>query len=236
MPGTGRGLESEVGGAQLCECESGLVGGTDRAERSVWTHRPPASPRLSASSPWASCCASRPTSPAARPPRSKEGKSRHPPSGPASQGRLGARALLCRRGEAAWARNRRQTGPLYRPCRRLGHGRPKYRAPRVWQWVRAAPCAAGPSARSELPIYAKRPGKPAWAQGRGWAARVLCIRKLRLPCGLPLWEARRGACVWGEAEPGDVGDMRRAGPGMRGEPARRAAAVGGGSPAVRKRA
>ena len=37
-------------------------------------------------------------------------------------------------------------------------------------------------------------------------------------------------------EPGDVGDMGRAGLGMRGEPARWAAAVGGGSPAVQRRA
>ena len=34
----------------------------------------------------------------------------------------------------------------------------------------------------------------------------------------------------GGAEPGDVGDMGRAGLGMRGEPARWAAAVGGGLP------
>ena len=39
-----------------------------------------------------------------RPPRSKAGKNRHPPFGPASQGCLGARALLCRRGETARAR------------------------------------------------------------------------------------------------------------------------------------
>ena len=38
------------------------------------------------------------------------------------------------------------------------------------------------------------------------------------------------------AEPGDVGGVRRAGLGMRGELARWAAAVGGGSPAVQKRA
>ena len=55
-------------------------------------------------SPWASCRASRPTSPAARPPRSKADKNRHPPFGPASQGCLGARALLCRRGETARVR------------------------------------------------------------------------------------------------------------------------------------
>lgn len=40
----------------------------------------------------------------------------------------------------------------------------------------------------------------------------------------------------GEAESGDVGDMGRAGLGMQGELARWAATVGGGSPAVRKRA
>ena len=40
----------------------------------------------------------------------------------------------------------------------------------------------------------------------------------------------------GGAESGDVGDMRRAGLGMQGELARWAAAVGGDSPAVQKRA
>ena len=40
----------------------------------------------------------------------------------------------------------------------------------------------------------------------------------------------------GGAEPGDVGDMGRAGLGMQGELARWAAAIGRGSPAVQKRA
>ena len=62
------------------------------------------------------------------------------------------------------------------------------------------------------------------------------MRRPRLSRGLPLWEVRRGACACGgEAESDDVGDMGRAGLGMRGEPARWAAAVGGGSPAVQKR-
>ena len=53
------------------------------------------------------------------------------------------------------------------------------------------------------------------------------MRRPRLSRGLPLWEARRGAFVCGGGESGDVGDMGRAGLGMRGEPARWAAAVGG---------
>ena len=61
------------------------------------------------------------------------------------------------------------------------------------------------------------------------------MRRPRLSRGLPLWEARRGARACGGGESGDVGDMGRAGLGMRGEPARWAAAVGGGSPAVQRR-
>ena len=112
------------------------------------------------------------------------------------------RGLFCAGGgEAARARNCGQTGPLYRPCRSLGHGRPRYRAPRVWQWVRAAPRAAGPSARAELLIYAKRLGKLARAQRWGWAAGPPYMRKPRLPCGLPLREARRGARACGGPNP-----------------------------------
>ena len=151
---------------------SGPSRDTDRAERSLWTRRPPALRQSPASSSWTSCCASRPTSPAAGPLRSKAYKNLHLLFEPASQGRLGARAFLCQRGETVRARNCRKTSLSYRPCRRLGHGRPRYRAPRVWQWVRAAPCAAGPSAGAELLIYAGRLGKPAWARRWGWAARV----------------------------------------------------------------
>ena len=63
----------------------------------------------------------------------------------------------------------------------------------------------------------------------------LCMRRPRLSRGLPLREVRWGACACGGDESGGVGDMGRAGLGMRGEPARWAAAVGGGSPAVQKR-
>ena len=87
------------------------------------------------------------------------------------------RALLCRRGETSRPRNCRQTSLLYWPCRSLGHGRPKYRAPRVWQWMRAAPGAANPSAGAGLLIYAKRPGKLARAQRWGWAARAPVHKK-----------------------------------------------------------
>lgn len=125
---------------------------------------PPVSRQSPASLPWASCCASRPTSPAVRLQRSNTDKNLRSLFEPASQVHLGVRALLCRRGETARARNCGKTSLSYRPCRSLGHGRPKHCAPRVWQWTRAAPCAAGPSARSELPIYAKRLGKLAWAQ------------------------------------------------------------------------
>ena len=113
---------------------------------------------------------------------------------------LGMRALLCQRGETARARNCGKTSLSYRPCRRLGRGGPKCCAPRVWQWARAAPCAAGPSTRAELPIYAKRRGRPAWAQGWGWAA------------GAPVHEKTPPA-----VRPASLGSKARR-PCMRGEP------------------
>ena len=174
----------------------------DRVGRSLWTRRPPASRRSPASSPWASCSASRPTSPAAGPLRGKKDNSWHLLFEPASQGRLGARALLCRRGETARARNCGQAGLSYRPCRSLGHGRPRYRAPRVWRWVRAAPGAANPSAGAGLPIYAERLGKPAWARRWGWAAGAP-VHKKAPPVAWPasLGSKVRRPCMRGGGEP-----------------------------------
>ena len=92
-------------------------------------------------------------------------------SGPHPKAASG-RGLFCAGGgEAARARNRRQAGPPYRPRRSLGRGGPKHCAPRVWQCMRAAPCAASPSARAGPLMCARRPGRLAWARGWGGAAR-----------------------------------------------------------------
>ena len=86
---------------------------------------------------------------------------------------------------------------------------------RVWQWVRAAPRVAGPSARAALLIYAERLGRLACAQGWGWAAgapvhekappvvwpaslgskaRRLCMRGEPNPATWATWDVRVSAC------------------------------------------
>ena len=104
------------------------------------------------------------------------------------------RALLCQRGETARARNCRKTSLSYRPCRRLGHGRPKYYAPsrlamdacstlcgqpvgqsRAPDICKEARQACKGSEVREGPIHEKAPpvARPASLGGK---ARRLCMR------------------------------------------------------------
>ena len=123
-------------------------------------------------------------------------------SGPRPQGALG-RGLVCA-GEGR-PLGRGTAGGLAR-C--IGHvadlamvGRNIARR-RVWQWTRAAPGAANPSAGAGLPIYAERLGKPAWARRWGWVAGVP-IHKKAPPVAWPasLGSKARRPCMRGEPNP-----------------------------------
>ena len=110
------------------------------------------------------------------------------------------RALLCQRGETARARSRGQTGLSYRPCHRLGLGRPKYcapsrlamdacstlcgqpvgqsRAPDICREARQACMGSGVGMGCEGPMHKKAPSV-VWPASLGSKARRLCMRGVR---------------------------------------------------------
>ena len=176
--------------------------GTDRVGRSLWTCRPPVSRQSPASSPWASCCASRPTSPAVRLWRSKKDKSWHP-------------LFLSPHPKVALGRGLFYVGEG-RPLGRRTAGRLACCIGRVAVLAMVgrdiARRAFGDGCARHPVSPARRPGPGSRYMQRGSASPhglgggdglrgPLCIRRPRLSCGLLLWEARRGACACGGPNP-----------------------------------